>query len=286
MFDCNIDSEPESCAGAMRRNKRSVNDLKHFPGDDDDATMSTSDDSEQHVMTLDEQGSSFLFGGNETANCLKRELKSLPMAVQERASQDMYGITDDSMDITQETFESLEREIQQIQERNAYDTAVKMEPDYVKNKRFRLMFLRACQGDAKKAAKRITRHFSTKLNLFGIEKLVKNIELSDLDEYDMEALQSGGFQVLPKRDLAGRNVLFGRYTAMRYREIKNMVSLSPPTLVEWKYSVQSVCLLAYSLSSATCSLVHMDVYAGRRSEPSERSSCNRIRAVPCPLATF
>ena len=55
---------------------------------------------------------------------------------------------------------------------------------------------------------------------------MKDIELSDLDEYDMEALRSGGFQVLPKRDLAGRNVLFGRYTAMRYREIKNMVRLS------------------------------------------------------------
>jgi len=177
-------------------------------------------------MTLDGQGSSFLFGGSETANCLTRELKSLPMAVQEQASQDMYGITDNTTEITSEVFEEFEREIQMIQEKNAYDMALSMSSEYVYNTRFRLMFLRACQGNAKKAAKRITRHFSTKLNLFGVDKLVKDIELSDLDEYDMEALRSGGFQVLPKRDLAGRNVLFGRYTAMRYREIKNMVRLS------------------------------------------------------------
>lgn len=273
MFNCSSvdkqDVEVDGCKVVMRRNKRSVNDLKNHRGEDDDATMSTSDDSEQHVMTLDEQGSSFLFGGNETANCLKRELKSLPMSVQERASQDMYGITDHGTEITPESFESLEHEIQQISERNAYDMAIEMSPEYVQNARFRLMFLRACQGDTKKAAKRITRHFSTKLNLFGVDKLVKDIELSDLDEYDREALESGGFQVLPKRDLAGRNVLFGRYTAMRYREIKNMVSLQTqhPKNVRRVYLMTILCslsLIVYLVVLAVaCSLVHMDVNVGR-----------------------
>lgn len=224
MLGCSGNSTAaDSCNhGMIRSNKRSMNDLKLF-AEDDDVTMSTLDDSEQ-FMALDEQGSSFLFGGNETAHCLQRELKRLPMAIQEKVGQDMVGIVaDDGTTITPESFEVFETEIQQIPEKAAYDMAVKISPDYVQSNRFRLMFLRACQGDAKKAAKRITRHFSTKLNLFGSEKLVKDIELSDLDEYDMEALQSGGFQVLPKRDLAGRNVLFGRYTAMKYREIKNML---------------------------------------------------------------
>jgi hypothetical protein len=59
--------------------------------------------------------------------------------------------------------------------------------------------------------------------LFGENKLVKDITLDDLDEYDMEALESGGFQVLAEKDLAGRSVLYGRYTSMRYRTIDNML---------------------------------------------------------------
>jgi hypothetical protein len=231
MLDCGRNGTAEdSCDGTMmlRPNKRSVHDLKQL-ADDDDVTMSTAEDSE-HVMTLDEQGSYFLFGSDETANCLKRELNRLPLSIQERVSRDMVGIANDGSEITPETYELFDDEIQKIVERGAYDMAMKISPEYVQNRKFRLMFLRACQGDAKKAAKRITRHFSTKLDLFGSDKLVKDIELSDLDEYDMEALQSGGFQVLPKRDLAGRNVLFGRYTAMRYREIKNMVSQVEPDL--------------------------------------------------------
>jgi hypothetical protein len=39
----------------------------------------------------------------------------------------------------------------------------------------------------------------------------------------MEALKSGGFQVLAERDLAGRSILYGRYTSMRYRTIENML---------------------------------------------------------------
>jgi hypothetical protein len=85
------------------------------------------------------------------------------------------------------------------------------------------MFLRATEGDVKKAAKRLTRHFKTKLRLFGEDKLVQDIVLDDLDEDDMESLKSGGFQVLSKRDAAGRSILFGRYTAMKYKSIDNML---------------------------------------------------------------
>lgn len=205
------------------RKKRSVDDLRKF--DDGDSTTSNSSVEGESVMHLDGQSSSFLFGGNSTAVCLTRELSNLPMPTRERVSQDMYGLSDDDQDkITPQSLDLFETEIQKIEEKTAYDLAEKMSPDYVRNQRFRLMFLRACQGDSRKSAKRITRHFATKLKLFGVEKLVKDIEVSDLDEFDMEALRSGGFQVLPQRDLAGRSVLFGRYTAMRYREINNMVS--------------------------------------------------------------
>ena len=256
-----------SCSGTIRRNKRSVVDLEKLK--EDDGTASLSDSSEHYVMNLDGQGSSFLFGANETPICLRRERNKLPMAEQEQVNKDMYGINGEA-EITHEIFLSLEEEIQNIPGKVAYETAKNMSSSYVQDRRFRLMFLRACQGDAKKAAKRITRHFTTKEILFGKDKLVKDIELSDLDEYDMEALESGGFQVLPKRDLAGRNVLFGRYTAMRYRDINNMVSVS--LQIDTEFNV--LWLIPWSAASV---VVHMDVHVGRRNQPNQGGSCHWIR---------
>ena len=115
------------------------------------------------------------------------------------------------------------QELQHLIPYHAYRLALSESPSYVRNPEFRLMFLRATEGNAKKAAKRLTRHFRTKLRLFGEEKLVRDIVLDDLNEDDMESLKSGGFQVLPKRDAAGRSILFGRYTAMKYRTVENML---------------------------------------------------------------
>jgi hypothetical protein len=162
--------------------------------------------------------------GSETASCLRRELIQLPMESRQKVSQDLYGIAETTF-LSQDCLEHLEAEIENIEEKEAYERALELSPEYVNNESFRVLFLRATEGDAKRAAKRITKHFKTKLDLFGDDKLVKDIEISDLDEYDMEALNSGGFQVLSRSDLAGRSILFGRYTCMRYRETKNMVRL-------------------------------------------------------------
>jgi hypothetical protein len=149
------------------------------------------------------------------------------MTSREQVGQDLYGMHSVDEMISPELFELLEREIQNLDDKNtdreAYNLARDLSPSYVYNKAFRTMFLRATEGDCKKAAKRLVRHFSTKKRLFGEEKLVKDITLSDLNEDDMEALESGGFQVLAERDLAGRSVLYGRYTSMRYRTIDNML---------------------------------------------------------------
>jgi hypothetical protein len=168
-------------------------------------------------------------GGSSTSTCLTRELNQLPMPSREQVGQDLYGISlDGDVPITADLLDRLEAEVQKLDDgggtdRHAYDRACHLSYEYVHNVTFRTMFLRATEGDCKKAAKRLVRHFSTKARLFGEGRLVKDITLSDLDEYDMEALQSGGFQVLSERDRAGRSVLYGRYTSMRYRTTDNML---------------------------------------------------------------
>ena len=194
--------------------------------------------------------------------CLTRELDQLPLNHREHVGQDLYGLAEecipkvdelmlDELEIAIEALlgkaESKQQkskmaapilkqqsspslpisrsapELQALVQYHAYKLAVSMNPSYVRNPEFRLMFLRATEGDAKKAAKRLTRHFKTKLRLFGEDKLVRDIVLDDLGEDDMVALKSGGFQVLKKRDAAGRSVLFGRYTSMKYKTIDNML---------------------------------------------------------------
>jgi hypothetical protein len=166
--------------------------------------------------------SNYRFGAAETVPCLQRELKQMSAASRELAGQDVHGVAE-RIDIPFERLEELQEQIDNLEDKAAYDLALEMSSEYVTSPEFRMAFLRSVDGSVKQAAKRVTRHFQTKLDLFGEDKLVKNIELSDFDVYDLEALHSGGFQVLPVKDRAGRPILFGRYTCMRYREIKNMV---------------------------------------------------------------
>mmetsp|Transcript_37432 Transcript_37432/g.90844 ORF Transcript_37432/g.90844 Transcript_37432/m.90844 type:complete len:405 (+) Transcript_37432:141-1355(+) len=170
----------------------------------------------------------FAFGSGHVAQCLTRELNNLEPTGQQEVTQDIYGIDVPNAKayFEQEDFDALQTEIDAIEEgegKDAYLQAEQMSRDFVHNPKFRILFLRAALGHYKKAAKRLVRHFKTKLDLFGQDKLVKEITLEDLNEDDMESLRSGGFQVLPKPDRAGRSILFGRYTCFKYKEPANII---------------------------------------------------------------
>ena len=99
-------------------------------------------------------------------------------------------------------------------------------PEYVKDVKFRLMFLRSEHFDAAAAARKL-RHFLTmKLELFGPEKLCRPITLDDLDPDDIECLMNGHLQLLNKRDQAGRDVVVMAANHIRYKSIENEVRRS------------------------------------------------------------
>lgn len=185
----------------------------------DAAFSNLSDEDEEHVSAR----AAYCFGSAQAPMCLARELRKMPTARQEEATKDVLGIPHPT-GISPEMIGELWEHINELDEKPAWDLAVQMDRGYAMSPKRAMSFLRSVEGKPKQAAKRLARHFQVKLDLFGSEKLVKDIELSDFDEYDMEALYSGGFQVLPKKDRAGRPILFGRYTLMKYREVKNMVS--------------------------------------------------------------
>jgi hypothetical protein len=57
------------------------------------------------------------------------------------------------------------------------------------------------------AAERMVRHFDEKLKLFGDDLLSRDIQLSDLEDSELETLQRGAVQLLPLRDRADRTVV-------------------------------------------------------------------------------
>lgn len=111
-----------------------------------------------------------------------------------------------------------------LDEKLAYTKALEASPDYVRNRAFRLKFLRAEKFNVSLAASRIAQHFEEKLQLFGEDVLGREIFLSDLDEDDMAALTTGYLQVLPQMDANNRKVLF-YYKAISncYKRRENML---------------------------------------------------------------
>ena len=76
------------------------------------------------------------------------------------------------------------------------------------SKDFYMMFLRSTKYDPQKSAVKLIKHFQFKKQLFGMEKVANDITMDDLNDDDKAALYSGYHIVLPKRDNAGRFVLF------------------------------------------------------------------------------
>jgi hypothetical protein len=142
---------------------------------------------------------------------LAKELNELSIKEREQAYEDVHGVSEEfeeTLELIEQSLDDFEVEINKIKKKPAYDKAFFLNSQHVRKREFRIMFLRADNFDAKKAAKRIILYFESKLELFGANKLAKDITLDDLDDDDMEGLLSGSFQSLPTKDQAGRAVIF------------------------------------------------------------------------------
>jgi hypothetical protein len=142
---------------------------------------------------------------------LAKEMNQLSVEDREKVLEDIHGIAravDEPLDYVKNSLVLLEEELSKITLRNkaAFDIAQLQSKEYVSSEKLRMMFLRAESFDAYKAASHMVRFFDEKLNIFGAEKLTKDIVLADLDPDDIAALEKGFYQVLPEKDSAGRKV--------------------------------------------------------------------------------
>ena len=160
---------------------------------------------------------------NDILGMLCHSMSNLSAEEREKSIYDIYGLnsaTEDVDDIKSQ-LKRLDRVIHNITPKASYELAYSTNAEYVRS--LRIMFLRAERYNVKKAANRMIGFFERKENLFGAEKLTKDISLNDLDDDDKIALGSGFIQVLPEKDRAGRAVLLLVPAMKQYRDTLNLV---------------------------------------------------------------
>ena len=177
---------------------------------------------------------------------LAEGLTKISILDREKVYHDIHGIppppaANDDIEETPERLEQklaqLETELSRIRNKEAYNAAKNMDQDYVENRDFRLLFLRADRFNAKKAALRMARHFQAKSDLFGRDKIARDIVQSDLEKEDLECLYAGYEQFLPARDCAGR-VVFIQVAHPNHKRMSEQSKVSCSMLLVFFFSVR------------------------------------------------
>ncbi|KAL3930106.1 MAG: hypothetical protein SGBAC_011907, partial [Bacillariaceae sp.] len=129
---------------------------------------------------------------------------------QRQEQQDLLHGVDNELtegeDFVDNSLQHLDNYLMCMKNGSVYETAEKMDPEFVGSRAFRIMFLRGNRYDTKAAADQMLRFFVQKQKLFGREKLVKDITMDDLDEDDRACFRSGCIQIVGK-DRSNRHIL-------------------------------------------------------------------------------
>jgi hypothetical protein len=132
----------------------------------------------------------------EASGLLAKEMNQLSVEEREKVLEDIHGISrivDEPQEFIEAYIALLEEELTNISSKAAYDLASSMSKEHISSKSMRLMFLRVESYDPYTAAFRMVRFFDEKCELFGADKLTKDITLHDLDPDDLITFESGCF---------------------------------------------------------------------------------------------
>lgn len=149
---------------------------------------------------------------SDITTLLARELDKLSIKDQQKIVNDIHGLQEndsqETLTMIEQNLQALQKEIENISDKEAYTQAEEANFQYCHNREFRLMFLRADHFNAQGAARRMVDFFELKKQIFGVGALGRDISLhDDFDEADMATLKAGSLQMLHTRDRAGRAVL-------------------------------------------------------------------------------
>jgi hypothetical protein len=150
---------------------------------------------------------------DDPTTVIAQAMNNLTIQEREHAYEDMHGVSEmvqETPQLIAETLYQMEHCLQKIHHKPAYDLAISIGGDYVRDPKLLLMFLRADRFDPELAAKRLIKFMDWKLKLFGRDKLCQwHIGLDELGDDAKFMVESGIMQTLPSRDSRGRVVIVG-----------------------------------------------------------------------------
>ena len=191
----------------------------------------------QRSTSIHQQGSA---GSSSVTTSMTAEEKARSMvdqlSMEERESilYEVHGIKDsipETPELIETSLSQFRELVQQQANENAskraaaYHQALSISKDYVQNQSLLVSFLRAERFDVPRAVSRYFGFFEWKLELFGLDKLCKDISLQDdFSADDMQVMQNGALSVLPNRDRADRMVVCHILSHQRYKDRMSVVS--------------------------------------------------------------
>ena len=200
---------------------------------------------------IDKASSPQHLSSNKDANAILADALA-QMSIQERenAYENTHGVSqviEETPDMVFQKLAELDTELFKITHKPAFEMALQINPGYINDQKFRIMFLRAEYFDPRKAATRLVLFLEKKLHYFGRDALARNVHLSDLDKDDMRMLKSGQMQILPSRDRAGRLIYFDAQKSddRVYKRPENVVRLLTSTIAHERVQLQTTLFSCY-----------------------------------------
>ena len=174
---------------------------------------------------------------NDSDALFADELNKLSLKERDEVLYDVHGVADvveETPDMIEDAVQQMAHELQQIpvEEKHAYDVAFSQDSNYVTDRKFWTMFLRADQFRPRQAAVRLVAFFQMKYELFPLEALARDVKLSDLDDDDIRTLESGYAQIGSQRDRAGRAIFMLMPAIKKNKTYENKVRV-PKTVVSY-----------------------------------------------------
>mmetsp|Transcript_3739 Transcript_3739/g.9787 ORF Transcript_3739/g.9787 Transcript_3739/m.9787 type:complete len:768 (-) Transcript_3739:404-2707(-) len=143
-------------------------------------------------------------------------LNSLSFKERESINHEIHGVdvrnagVTESPELLRKSFHQLDLELQKLRKQwVSFDRSQRLfgTTTYLNTDDLRIMFLRCDFFDIKNAASRICKYAELMHEIFGEFALQRRPYLTDLTELELSILETGGYQVLPGRDRAGRRIL-------------------------------------------------------------------------------
>ena len=177
-----------------------------------DEMLEDRDDSNYEAEFIRQEIEKLSFKEQTLADAAIRGNSHTATTILERQNMDNAGFAEESAFLSLK-FNELDRNLQdcissKLPGFKAYEMARAQDSTYIDDPKFKIGFLRAERYDAQKTAHRIFLNLSEKLTLFGAKTLSRDLLWEDLgDDGQWYHKNGGGFQILPKRDEAGRLII-------------------------------------------------------------------------------